>query len=693
MSFLNPALLSALLPLLALPVVIHLLNRHFPQLFRFSSVERIKETMARRSRLHRWRHLILLLLRTAMLLLLLFAFLKPVLPRFGSEAGAKGNRHVLLLLDHSLSMEHKGDGPSSRERAVHEAISLLGTLGADDLVNIVLIEQPPASCFVDFSKNHAEAKRFLQSLKPGLTRGDVNPANALAARLLAKAKTRVEIYYLSDFQRKNWANVDFTALPANARLFFVDVGPRKRDNRALLDVRVNQAQILAGETVPLEITVGNFSDERFQDRVTVVLDKKLSFDQEVVVAPWSAGKFALPVPVGTPGLHLCEVTLPPDALAADNRFCLTLAALEKEEVLIVTDDPADKKDTGWFIKTALNPYADLRGSLLPKQIVAAELTPSRLAGVKKIFLTHVNRLGAESCAALAKALFQGAGVIYFLDSPTDEANLRALEKAMGPGTMPLQLATWRTATNAASGAQQIVKGDFKSRYLKLFRGAARQDLALLEVYDYWQARATGAGQVLLAYADESPAMAVAGHGLGTLLLLNFSASEFSSNLARQRLFPAWIQELAKTIATDDPPPASYTIGELLHTEVWKDDMRLTDFLNPAGRAVTVQRELQGERYSVSFAPDQLGFYTLGAPRLVSAFGVNPSPDEADLRPVDKEMLPTQLGEQQQAHFVAGREDYEDLAKGRPLFHWFVFAAAAVLLAETGFQMLLRRAKA
>ncbi len=693
MSFLNPALLSALLPLLALPVVIHLLNRHFPQLFRFSSVERIKETMARRSRLHRWRHLILLLLRTAMLLLLLFAFLKPVLPRFGSEAGAKGNRHVLLLLDHSLSMEHKGDGPSSRERAVHEAISLLGTLGADDLVNVVLIEQPPASCFVDFSKNHAEAKRFLQSLKPGLTRGDVNPANALAARLLAKAKTRVEIYYLSDFQRKNWANVDFTALPANARLFFVDVGPRKRDNRALLDVRVNQAQILAGETVPLEITVGNFSDERFQDRVTVVLDKKLSFDQEVVVAPWSAGKFALPVPVGTPGLHLCEVTLPPDALAADNRFCLTLAALEKEEVLIVTDDPADKKDTGWFIKTALNPYADLRGSLLPKQIVAAELTPSRLAGVKKIFLTHVNRLGAESCAALAKALFQGAGVIYFLDSPTDEANLRALEKAMGPGTMPLQLATWRTATNAASGAQQIVKGDFKSRYLKLFRGAARQDLALLEVYDYWQARATGAGQVLLAYADESPAMAVAGHGLGTLLLLNFSASEFSSNLARQRLFPAWIQELAKTIATDDPPPASYTIGELLHTEVWKDDMRLTDFLNPAGRAVTVQRELQGERYSVSFAPDQLGFYTLGAPRLVSAFGVNPSPDEADLRPVDKEMLPTQLGEQQQAHFVAGREDYEDLAKGRPLFHWFVFAAAAVLLAETGFQMLLRRAKA
>src|SRR5512138_2473719 len=126
MSFLNSALFSVLLPLLALPLIIHVLNKQFPKLFRFSSIEQIKETIARRSKIHRWRHLILLALRTALLLLLLLAFLKPVLPKFGLNVSARGDRHVLLVLDHSLSMEHKGDGPSSRERAMHEALNVLG---------------------------------------------------------------------------------------------------------------------------------------------------------------------------------------------------------------------------------------------------------------------------------------------------------------------------------------------------------------------------------------------------------------------------------------------------------------------------------------------------------------------------------------------------------------------------------------
>jgi hypothetical protein len=627
-----------------------------------------------------------------MITLLLLAFLKPFLPKFGADAKATGDRHVMILLDHSLSMEHRGEGPTARERAIHEAENLINSLGAEDLVNLVLIEQNPTACFGNFSKNHPEAKRFVQALKPGLTRGDVNQANTLAARLLRGADARIEIYYLSDFQRKNWANADFTALPAKARLFFVDVGARGRDNRAVLEARPSQAQLLAGDTVALEVSVGNFSDQPFQDRVTVNVDKQLGFDQDVFIAPWSVGKVTVPVPVGAPGTHLCEVLLPKDALEMDNRFCLTLPVLEKEEVLIVSDEPPDKKGVAFFLKTALNPYEDLRGSLFPKVIASPELTASRLAGVKKVFLTSLNRLSDDSCAALAKQVFQGAGVIYFLDGPADLQNLQALEAAMG-ATLPLRPTQWRSATNAITGAQQIVKGDFKSRYLKLFRGSARQDLGLIEVYDYWQARATGAGNVILVYSDESPAMAVAGHGLGTVLLLNFSANELASNLARQRLFPAWIQEMVKAISTEEPPPLSYAIGEVLHTEVWKSELRAAEFRSPAGQSVSVKRELRGERFAVSFPLDQLGFYVLGAPKPVQAFGVNPSPDEADLRPIDKEMLPSQLGDTQKAHFVSGREDYEDLAKGRPLFHWFVFGAVAFLLIETSFQMLVRRAKA
>ncbi|MDB6125954.1 MAG: rane protein [Pedosphaera sp.] len=690
MSFLNAALLYGLVPLVTVPVIIHLLNRRFPKLFAFSSIKNIRETVAQRSKLFKWRHWILALLRTAFLVLLLLAFLKPTIEKFGSAAEAKGSRHVLLLFDHSLSMEYKGEGVSCRQRGVAEAEKVLNTLGPDDLVNVMLVGQNPSTCFIEFSRSQVEAKRFIDNLRPGLTRADFNQANATAARLISQKTSRPEIYYISDFQRKNWANVDFTSLPPNARLFFVDVSARTKDNHGVLGATINQSQVLAGDTVLVEVSVGNFSEKPLQEQVTVVVDNRAKFEKEVFVSPWSVGKVTLPVAPGAPGLHLCEVRLPADGLEQDDRFCLAIPVLEKEEVLIISDDPKPDKDAVYFLKMALNPYENQQGSLLPRHITSAEVSASQLASAKKIFLTKAGPLSDAACGAVAKFLFSGGGVIYFLDGKADAENLQKMEKVMGVGTMPLKLGQRRGVENVGTGAQQIIKGDFKSKYLKLFRGSMRQDLGLLEFYDFYNASSTGAGTVLLTYADETPAMASLGHGLGTMLLVNFSVSEFSSNLARQKIFPAWIQEMVKTISSEEPPPTSYVIGQSIQSEVWRADLKENNFKGPSGNSVELKRELAGERYGISFIPDELGFYTLRPGRLAASFGINSSPDESDLRQVDKQLLPDSIKEGQQAHFVGGQEDYENLILGRPVFHYFIFAGLLFLLMELGFQLLIKR---
>ncbi len=425
------------------------------------------------------------------------------------------------------------------------------------------------------------------------------------------------------------------------------------------------------------------------DRVSVTLDKLPSPDQEVTIAPWSQEKVTLPVTVGGPGVHLCEVSLPPDALDYDNHFFLTLTVQNKEPVQIVTDGSADQRSGAYFIKTALNPFENDAGALLPQIVPSAEISPASLAGVQKVFFTQVNRLSPDACDAVSKFLFQGGGLIYFLDGPADPDNLSSLEKIFGPGTMPLRLSRRIVATNATAGAQQIARGNFQSPYLKLFQGDARQDLALLEFYDYYQAATTGAGGVLLEYGDKSPAMASMHYGLGAVLLLNFSAGEFSSNLARQRIFPAWIQSLVKAISTQEPPPSSFPVDEILRTEIWRSEIA-NNVVSPDGAPVAVHREITGERCTVAFTPDQPGFYTLGSPRPLYAFGVNASTDQSDLRPIDKSVLPTQFADNHEAHLVAGTRDYDELAKGRPIFHWFVLGALLFLFLESAFQYSIRR---
>ncbi len=691
MNFLNATLLPGLALLVAVPLLIHLLNLRFPRLFEFSSVKQIRETLAQRSRLFRWRHLILLLLRTAFLALLLLAFLKPLLRRFGSADEATAGRSVILIVDHSLSMEHKGGGVSSRQRAASEAAKIFATLGPEDTVNVVLAGPAPKACFVELSRNHGEAERFVTGMKPGLTRADFTQATALAARLLANGAPRAEIYYLSDFQRRNWAQVDFTPLPPQARLFFVDVAPPVRDNRALLGATISQAQILAGDTVTVEAEIGNFGNAPMQEQLKVVLDSRVSFEQEVTVAPWSTTRVSLPVPPGGPGLHLCELSLPPDDLTPDDHFVLTIPVLEKEGILIVSDAPEPEKDAVLFLKTALNPYEDLAGSLLPEQVGAAGVTSAKLAAVKKIFFTRAGKIPEAAGKLIADFIFHGGGVVWFLDGENDAENFALLERAMGTTRLPLRLGARQVAKNVGSGARQIIKGDFKSRYLRLFRGPLRQNLGLLEFYDLYEASATGSGSVLLTYADGTPAMASVNHGLGTFLALNFSVSEFSSNLARQRIFPAWMQEIVKNLTSEEALPASSVVSEPITDEVWKNELRDHPLRKPSGEPLEVRTEALGERLGISFTPEEPGFYTLRGAKLLHAYAVNPSPEESDLRPIDRALLPEQLGESgRKGFFVEGRADFDDLVLGKPVFHWFVLAAVALLMVEIAFQFLVGR---
>ena len=54
---------------------------------------------------------------------------------------------------------------------------------------------------------------------------------------------------------------------------------------------------------------------------------------------------------------------------------------------------------------------------------------------------------------------------------------------MDAGPLPLKPAAKRVVKNVGTAAQQIARGDFKSKFLRLFRGEQRQNLALLEFYD------------------------------------------------------------------------------------------------------------------------------------------------------------------------------------------------------------------
>ena len=207
---------------------------------------------------------------------------------------------------------------------------------------------------------------------------------------------------------------------------------------------------------------------------------------------------------------------------------------------------------------ALNPFENEAGSLLPRIISSGELSPSRLAGVHKMFFAQVNRLRPKACDAVAQVPVPRRRPGLFPRRPGRCGKPGALGEIFGPNTMPLRLSRRIVATNVTAGAQQIARGDFNRRYLKLFQGRRAPGPRVAGVLRLLPGRRDQRGRSAAGHmAMDRRRWRSMRYGLGTALLMNFSAGEFSSNLSRQRIFPAWMQDLVKALSTDEPPPSSY----------------------------------------------------------------------------------------------------------------------------------------
>src|SRR5215204_5034058 len=125
MNFLAPLFFVALAGL-AIPVLIHLIQREKKQIQQFPSlmfVRQIPYKSIQRRRIHNW---LLLLVRMAALALIVAAFSRPFFESSDAAgAGAQGAREVVILLDQSYSIGYSDRWERARA-AAHAAVNGLG---------------------------------------------------------------------------------------------------------------------------------------------------------------------------------------------------------------------------------------------------------------------------------------------------------------------------------------------------------------------------------------------------------------------------------------------------------------------------------------------------------------------------------------------------------------------------------------
>lgn len=334
MNFLSPT--AFLLFGLAAPIVVlyilKLRRRREPvsTLLFWEQIFREKQTT---SLFQKLKHLLSLLLQLLFLALLVLALARP---QFAFMT--KAARQIILIIDHSASMNAL-DGTLSRlESAKEQALRMVDNLRFIDEMMVVSCHTQPI-IHSPFTNHQKSLRGAIESVTPTDVKTDLQPALAVA-HSVAQTKPNPEIVVLSDFHQipdtllEQQESPDAQLSDAKMRLMSVNLG--KDGNVGITQFRVRKSLVNAFDYQTL-LTVVNASVEERSFNVEFYLNDALLDVRPYTLAP-GASKSELFTNFTMEGGRLKAVLDVEDALSTDNVAYAALPKREQIPILLVTPD-------------------------------------------------------------------------------------------------------------------------------------------------------------------------------------------------------------------------------------------------------------------------------------------------------------------------------------------------------------------
>jgi hypothetical protein len=550
MSFLQPALLAAF-PLVALPIIIHLINQRRYQTVRWAAMMFLLAANRMSRGYARIRQWLIMAFRMLAIAGLIFAVSRPLAGGWLGLAGGGRPDTTLILLDRSPSMQQSGAGvgDSKLETARGQLIRTLETLGSARWALIESGTNQPREL------ETASAMLRSSSTEPVSAPSDI-PAMLQAARDFVRANKsgRTEIWIASDLRENDWnadsgrwstlreAFLEFTqgvrfhllAYPqtatGNLSVRVTEVRRQKSGDAAELLVSLRIVREGAGDTkesVPVQFEIDGARSE-----VTV----------EMAGPQYDLKDHRIPLERGRER-GWGRVTIPADANLADNDYWFVFDQPVPRRAVIVAEDPQ---------------------SVRPLELAAAiSPDPAVKCSVEVIGIDQVSTVEWESLALLVwqaplpegdaaktiRTFAERGGQVLFLP-PTAPTNADAFGVRWGAwsdAAREITVETWR-------GDQDLLAHTQSGAALPVGEIQVRRYCGL-----------TGDFTPLASLAGGQPLLARVTAGTGGVYFCTTTAgvadSTFATNgivlyVLMQRALAAGAQVLGNTrmLSAGDPPP-------------------------------------------------------------------------------------------------------------------------------------------
>jgi len=607
--FHNPAMVAPGLALIAAPIIIHLINRMRFRRVRFAAMEFLLDSMNRNRRRVLLEQLLLLLLRILIVMFLVFLIARLVLSSDRlALLGGKKTHHVVLLDDSGSMRDRWGETSAFQEglkvvtRIVEQGTQRPGTqkftlILLSDPDNPIL---PPQRDIDNALRTDLETK--LDTLECSYRRLDLAAGLNSIRNLFGEKETKAyfnNLHVVSDFRLSDWesqqaiAEAIRTLDKEGITVNLVKTVPQRNDNLAVTEFSGDLQVAAAGVPLRLKVKIHNFSE-------TVAKNVGLSVFQDGHKEPFAirfdaieAGKEVereFDIVLDTPTRHRLHVSLPDDALLADNTRHLAVDLSRTNQVLIIDGDP--QGEDAFYVSAALAADPNITG-FSPLVESADYLRKHPLDQFQCIYLLNVPMLLPDAREAVEDYVKSGGGLAWFLGDAIlpqsyNEQIYRINGEGLIDGLFPVSLDT--AFRELPQGVDFNSGPDISFTPHPIFMAFEGQDNPFVEtvriekyrsVSPQWERDDNKRRDGVLTIArlrNNQPLMLEHRYGQGRIITCLTSAGPMWNNWQKNPSFVPTFLELQKYVARDDRTLARRVVGQpirlQLESAVYTDDVEI-----------------------------------------------------------------------------------------------------------------------
>ncbi len=692
MGMLAPAFLAGIAAL-AVPIVLHLINRERKTVVEFPSLMFLQKVTYKSVRQQKFRHLLLLLLRCAALLLLVAAFARPFFERRAISAAGSGAREMVILLDRSWSMGY-GDRWTKAQEAARAQVK---RLGGNDRATLVLFDVE-ASAATEPSAAKDRLERAIRDAKVGDLGTRYGPALKLASQILEGSNLpQREVVMISDFQAVGRPRLDEVRFPKGTISATVDVGSTESPDVAVAQVTTDRDRTTATDRLTVAARLTNTGKESKTTEATLELGGRLIESKRVTVAASGAVQVRFAATAVPTGPTRGAVRIKGDLLKADDASYFTVASDASVSVLVIEPTGA-RANQSLFVARALE-IGD-RPSFSVTTRSQADVTVADLADRSLVILNESAPPTGAVGARLRAAVQGGTGLIVVPGESRADAWSAEWREAL-----PARIGT--VVDRSTSGGGTIAAVDYSHPMFEAFAGPRGGDFSTAHLYRYRSLTAVPQASVIARHDDGSPAIVERPLGAGKIVVWSGTLDDFWTDLPTQPVFLPFMHEMAKFSSRYSDARAWFPAGSALDLSRHGE---LTAMFQRGGAAPGADPELllvapsgQRERLRATGVPHvgalrESGFYELRTPEIAAGSGrpiaVNVELAEADFSRLDPQEIIAAVNAPPPEGGTVGAPTDEAAAERRQTLWWYLMILAlAVLVGETVLSNRLSRSAA